>query len=100
MLAIPVNPSMSLLFRGTTFPVKSRKIPCSQGMSAHASDIRCYWLHFGNRIEGYQQVGPDLFSCAARAGARARGPESTGPIGLWAFSGLFNPRAKFTDPEP
>ena len=66
MLATAVNPSVSLLFRGTTFPVKSRKFPWSQGISPDASDIRCYLLHFRNRIEGYQQVGPDLFSRRAR----------------------------------
>ena len=72
MLATAVNPSVSLLFRGTTFPVKSRKFPWSQGILPDASDIRCYLLHFRNRIEGYQQVGPDLFSRRARASTRAR----------------------------
>ena len=71
MLATAVNPSVSLLFLGRTFPVKSRKIPCSQGISAGALGIRCYLLHFGNGIERYQWVGPDLFPL--RAGARARG---------------------------
>src|SRR3981189_469386 len=58
-------------FRETKFPVKSRKIPCSQGISPGASDIRCYLLHFGNGIEGYQRVDPDLFSLGARAHTRA-----------------------------
>jgi hypothetical protein len=73
MLAIAVNPSVSLLFRGTTFPVKSRKFPGPQGISPGASDIRCYLLHFGNGIAGYQWVSPDLFSPIARARTRARG---------------------------
>jgi hypothetical protein len=73
MLATAVNLSVSLLFRGRTFPVKSRKIPCSQGISAGASGIRCYLLHFGNGIERYQQVGPDLFTRRARARMRATG---------------------------
>jgi hypothetical protein len=73
MLATAVNPSVSLLFRGRTFPVKSRKIPCSQGISVGASGIRCYLLHFGDGIERYQQVGPDLFSLLARAREREAG---------------------------
>jgi hypothetical protein len=72
MLATAVNPSVSLLFRGGTFPVKSRKIPCSQGISAGASGIRCYLLHFGNGIKRYQWVGPDLYRLACgRASERA-----------------------------
>src|SRR3981189_207809 len=71
MLATAVNPSVSLLFRGTTFPVKSRKFPWSQGISPGALDTRCYLLHFRNRIEGYQKVGPDLFS-RPRASAHPR----------------------------
>jgi hypothetical protein len=82
MLATAVNPSVSLLFRGTTFPVKSRKIPCSQGISTGASGIRCYLLHFGNRIERYQWVGPDLFSLHARARERAAAKRGGGK---WAL---------------
>ena len=73
MLATAVNQSVSLLFRGGTFPVKSRKIPCSQGISAGASSIRCYLLHFGKGIKRYQRVGPDLFSMRARAREREGG---------------------------
>jgi hypothetical protein len=70
MLAIAVNPPASLLFRGTTFPVKSRKFPCSQGISAGAMGVRCFLLHFGSGIEEYQWFGPDLFG-SVRGRARA-----------------------------
>jgi hypothetical protein len=78
MLVTAVNPTVGLLFRGTTFPVKSRKIPCSEGISAGASGICCFLLHFGNGIEEHQRVGPDLSRFRARVCARARGTGTTG----------------------
>jgi hypothetical protein len=98
MLATAVNPSVSLLFHGTTFPVKSRKIPCSQGNSASASGIRCYLLHFGNRIQRYQQVGPDLFPSSVRALTRARAAVTgrrARRCGAAASSGMLD-TARFT----
>ena len=78
MIAVSANPSMGLLFRGTTFPVNTRKIPCSEGISAGASGICCFLLHFGNGIARYQGVGRDLFRFRARVRARARGTGATG----------------------
>jgi hypothetical protein len=69
MLEVAANQPAKPLLRRTAFPVKSRKFPCSQGISMGASGVRCFSLHFGIGIEEYQQVGPDLFS---RARMRAR----------------------------
>ena len=95
MIAVSANPSVGLLFRGTKFPVKSRKIPCSEGISAGASGICCFLLHFGSKIEEHQRVGPDLFRFRARPRARARG---TGGNRRHATRWRGAPRALCCDP--
>src|SRR5947207_1140237 len=80
MLATAVNPSVSLFFPGTTFPDKSRKFPCSEGIPAGTSRLRCHSLHSVSGIEEHQRVGPDVFSAPrgrARARTRGAGPEPT-----------------------
>src|SRR5205823_7117615 len=59
--------------RGAQFPAKSRKIPCSEGILASASGLRCFLLHFRSGIEEHQRVAPDLFQLRGRAPPREVG---------------------------
>jgi hypothetical protein len=74
MLATAVNPSVSLLFRGTTFPVKIAKISLVAGNFGEAPRIfAAICCISGTELRDINRLVL-IFFRAPRAGARGRQP--------------------------